>query len=51
MHRVIVCNKQPWMNRYIDFNMNRRKEVKNGFKREVFDLINKSVFGKITERG
>ena len=45
VHRVIQFNQEP----YIDMNAKLRTELKNGFEKDFFKLMNNSVFGKRME--
>ena len=49
VHRAITFNQDEWLKPYIEINGKLRTEAKNKFEKDVFKLMNNSVFGKNME--
>ena len=49
VNKIISFNQEPFLEKYIDFNTKQRTVTKNDYEKDLFKLMNNSVFGKTME--
>ena len=49
IQRVLKFNQSDWKKKYIDFNTEKRMNALDGFKKDFFQLMINSVYGKTME--
>ena len=49
VHRALRFDQRPWMEPYIRMNTELRKKAISGFEKDLYKLMNSSVFGKTME--
>ena len=49
VHKIYQFNQAPIIKMYIDFNTNQRKKAKTDFEKNLFKLLNNSLYGKFIE--
>ncbi|MFN9115765.1 MAG: hypothetical protein ACK5XN_37405, partial [Bacteroidota bacterium] len=47
--KVISFTQEAFLKKYIDFNTDKRSKTKNDYEKDLFKLMNNSVFGKCLE--
>ena len=47
--RAIMFKQKEWLNPWIDFNANKRKEATSDFEKDMYKLMNNAVYGKTME--
>src|SRR6218665_3519665 len=46
IHKILEFEQSLWLKPYIEFNTKKRQEAKNAFEKDLFKLMNNSIYGK-----
>ena len=46
IHEIISFKQSKWLEKYINFNTQRRKKAKNGFEKKFCKIVNNAFYGK-----
>ena len=49
VHKILKFTQSDWLKKCIDFNIDKRKNSANSFKKDFFKLMDNSTFGKRME--
>ena len=48
-HEIISFKQSKWLEKYINFNTQKRNKAKNGFEEDFYKLLNNAFYGKTME--
>ena len=49
VHRVVRFKQSAWLEPYVRFNTDKRKQSTSDFQKDLFKLMNNAPYGKTTE--
>ena len=49
IHEIISFKQSKWLEKFINFNTQKRNRAKNDFEKDFYKLLNNAFYGKTTE--
>ena len=49
VHEVISFKQKKWLQKYIDYNTQKRNKTNDGFEKDFYKLLNNAFYGKTME--
>ena len=49
VHNIISFRQSKWLEKYINFNTQKRNDAKNDFEKDFYKLLNNAFYGKTME--
>ena len=49
VHEIISFKQSKWLEKYINFNTQKRNKVRNVFEKDFYKLLNNAFYGKCME--
>ena len=49
VHEIISFRQSRWLEKYINFNTQKRNKAKNDFEKDFYKLLNNAFYGKTME--
>ena len=49
VHEVISFKQSKWLEKYINFNRQKRNKAKNDFEKDFYKFLNNAFYGKTME--
>ena len=49
VHEIISFKQSKWLEKYINFNTQKRKKAKNEFERDFYKSLSNALYGKTME--